>query len=97
MNCERCAELQLRYDIRSPDALAKAIRVIHANLDDGTIEQVLRAGLGASTTPFRSVGHNGPWPDLLLYEFECRSCGARFRLSVETYHGGGGEWFPAEL
>jgi hypothetical protein len=97
MDCDRCRELQLRYEIRSLGELTMAIRVIHANLDDGTIVQALRTdGLGVSTEPFSSVNENGPWPDYLLYDFECHSCGSRFQLSVDVYRGSGGEWLPVE-
>ena len=97
MTCERCEELHQRCEIRTPGELAKAIRIIQASLDGGTLEQAQRAGLGASTVPFASIGEGGPWDDVLLYEFFCRSCGARFRLSAETYHGRGGEWQPLGL
>jgi hypothetical protein len=92
MSCERCDELHQLIEIRSPGELAKAIRVIQANIEDGTLEQTQRADVGASTTPFRSVPDSGPWDDILLYEFACRSCSSRFRLSADTYHGRGGEW-----
>jgi hypothetical protein len=96
MGCERCRDLQLRYEIRFPSELTEAIRVVRANLDDGTIAQVPSATVGSSTEPFESLNENGPWPDVLEYEFECTSCGARFTLGVEVYHGAGGEWCPVE-
>lgn len=94
MSCVRCQELHVRFEVRTQGELAKAIRVIHANLDDGTLEQTRRDGIGASTTPFRMVSDSGPWPDVLLCTFACRLCGATFRLSVDAYHGSGGEWIP---
>ena len=96
MSWARCHELSLQVEIRSPGELVKAIRVIRGNLDDGTLAQVARAGLGWSMAPFQSVSENGPWEDVLLYEFACRSCAAKFQLSVETYHGRGGYWRPTE-
>src|SRR5262245_22237978 len=92
MPCERCEELHQRIAIRSPGELTRAIRVIHSNLEDGTLEQARRTDVGSSTTPFLSVPESGPWDDILLYDFSCCSCGSRFRLSAETYHGRGGEW-----
>jgi hypothetical protein len=97
MACERCEELHQRLVIGSLGELAQAIRIVQANLDDGTLEQALRVGLGASTAPFGSISESGPWNDVLLYEFVCRWCDARFQLSAETYHGRDGVWQPLGL
>jgi hypothetical protein len=97
MSCQRCEELHQRFEITTPGELAKAIRVVQSNLHDGTLVQAKRAGGEASTPPFSSIRESGPWDDVLLYEFLCRSCGARFQLSAETYHGEGGEWQPIGL
>jgi len=96
MSCQRCEELHQKFAIRSPGELSRAIRVVQANLADRTLEQAPRPALGASSTPFLTVSESGPWDDVLLYEFTCRSCGARFQLSAETHHGLGGEWQPVE-
>lgn len=32
------------------------------------------------------------WQDLIECVLRCLACGTRFRLHVETFHGGGGEW-----
>jgi len=94
MSCSRCQELGVKVSIRSPAELREAIRVVRANLVDGTLEQ-LPGDQVHPMPPFLSVIEEGPWGDFLLYEFWCRSCGARFTLSVETYHGAGGFWTPA--
>jgi len=96
MSCSRCKELHLRFEIRSPGELAKAIRIIQANLQDGSLEQVPGEGVGVPAEPFLSLSESGPWDDVLLYEFSCRSCGSRFRLSADTYHGRGGDWLPMD-
>jgi len=84
----------LKVEIRSPSEFAKAIRIARANLLDGTLDQLPTRDIGA--TPILSLAESGPWDDILLYEFRCRSCGAQFRLSAETYHGQGGSWMPIE-
>ena len=94
MPCSRCEELNQRFGIRTPGELAKAIRVVRANLADGTLEPAQGDDPGASTLPFASISESGPWPDVVLYEFCCRSCRSRFRLFAETYHGQGGQWQP---
>ena len=85
----------MTFSIRTPGELQKAIRVVRANLADGTIEQ-MPENLLHSKRPFMSLTELGPWDDHLLYEFQCRSCAARFTFSVETYHGAGGAWTASE-
>lgn len=76
----------MEHLIRTPGELTKAIRVIRANLADGTL---------ASAAPFEAMEPEGPWPDVLQYEFRCPACDARFSLIAETYHGRGGSWTVA--
>lgn len=96
MSCSRCKDLHLRFAIRSPGELAKAIRIVQAHLKDGTLAQMPREGIGAPPEPFLSLSGSGPWDDFLLYAFLCRFCGSRFRLSADTYHGRGGDWLPTD-
>ena len=96
MACDRCEELHLTVAIRTSGELRAAVGVIQANLDDGTLRQESLTAVGASSGPLRRVGEDGTWDDLVWYQFSCRSCGARFELSVETYHGRGGEWRPID-
>ena len=81
------------FMIRTPDELGKAVRVVRANVTDGTLDQI-ESGEFASKLPFLDVGEDGPWDDLLSYGFRCRECGQTFELSAETYHGAGGKWTP---
>jgi hypothetical protein len=91
MGCPRCEELLVPFEIGTPGEVGKAVRVVQANLADGTLEQLASS---SSARPFLEVREGGPWDDLLSYRFECRGCGQRFELSVETYHGAGGRWTP---
>jgi hypothetical protein len=93
MSCNRCDELMVPFLIRTPGELGKAVRVVQANLTDGTLEQV-EAGDVSSKPQFRDLREEGPWDDVLSYRFQCRECGQSFSLTAETYHGGGGEWTP---
>ena len=81
------------FTIRTPGELGKAMRIVHANLRDGTLDQV-EAGEFASKGRFLDVVEDGPWEDVLHYRFSCIRCGQAFDLTAETYHGGGGEWAP---
>ena len=38
------------------------------------------------------VAERGPWPDVIDFAFVCTAWDQRFGLTVETYHGAGGEW-----
>ena len=76
------------FDIRTPGELAKAIRIVRASIDDGTLTEVDRP----DGEPFSTLKEEGPWADVIDCRFSCRHCGALFGLSVETYHGSGGRW-----
>ena len=93
MSCNRCDELMVPFLIRTPGELGKAVRVVQANLADGTLEQV-DVGDVTSKGQFRDLREDGPWDDVLSYWFQCRECCQSFSLTAETYHGGRGEWTP---
>jgi hypothetical protein len=82
--------------IRTPGELGSAIRVVQANLEDGTLEEVPREDpFLPDMEPFVTLRDKGPWADILSYGFRCRDCGALFQFSAEIYHGRGGRWAPA--
>jgi hypothetical protein len=93
MSCPSCHDLNMKLNIGSPSGLQKAIRIVQANLADGTLEPI-HGGVFHSKQPFMQIAEAGPWDDHMFYEFRCRSCFAGFSLSVETYHGVGGLWGP---
>jgi hypothetical protein len=91
MACSKCANLCLEYEIRSPGELRKAFAVGRDNIADGTIRQI--SGESFLQAAKEVLDEGGPWPnDYLFYQFECSTCGERFDLDAETYHGGGGAW-----
>ena len=95
--CEHCKEVQTNYEIRSPNELRKAIRVVRANLKDGTIAQSSYWPEGImkiENEPFENIKDSGPFDDVMQYYFECPKCSQIYSLSCETYHGSGGEWVP---
>jgi hypothetical protein len=87
--CERCRELGTRFEIRVPDDLKKAIRIVRAHVAEGTLTELPD---GPDGEPFASINADGPWDDIVSHLFACTGCGGRFRLSAETYHGSGGYW-----
>lgn len=96
MACRHCNDINEALEIRRPCDLAKAMRVIKANLADGTLEpEPQDQGSVVPMPRFEELDMEGPWPDYLEYGFRCARCGQQFRLDAETYHGVGGRWRPA--
>lgn len=77
--------------VRSPGELSKAIRVIRARLGDRSLEEITQPAHSPSGD-FLDLSAAGPWPDYIEHYFRCMRCSRRFRLAVDTYHGGGGAW-----
>lgn len=92
MTCEHCEPLRVQHPISTPADLRQAIRIVRANLEDGRLVEV--EGGGPDVVPFGSLPPEAPWPDHFQCRFACSSCGTRFRLAAETYHGSGGSWAP---
>ncbi len=93
MTCEKCKDLCVRYEIRSPQQLGRAITIARQNIDDGTVSELIdKNPLGLP--PFDSLRSDGPWDDLVAYRFRCTGCSEVFSLHAETYHGQGGAWEP---
>jgi len=91
--CPSCKDLNTEFQIKFPSDLKKAIAVTRDNLADGTISNVTKGG---DCKPFEELVSSGKWDDVLLYRFQCNTCGQLFELSAETYHGSGGWWKPVE-
>ena len=90
-DCDQCKDLRLTAEIRTPGEFGKALRVIKANLADSSIIDITQPAHSPSGK-FEELSESGPWPDYVEHYFECTRCGWRFRLAVDTYHGGGGAW-----
>jgi hypothetical protein len=93
MPCELCADLCVRYPIRQPNDLIKAIKIAKQNVEDGTIIE-LPDFESINQNSFAVVASGEAWGDIIEYNFCCSSCGERFSLHAETYHGSGGYWEP---
>mgnify|MGYP000917608251 CR=1 FL=1 len=95
--CDSCKELWKVYPIRLPEDLVEAVRRARRFIDAGVIEWLddehSRRNLGL--VPFDRVTEEGPFGDIISYDFRCRHCGRKFLLIAETYHGRGGRWEPA--
>lgn len=90
-SCPRCAGLDRVVEIRTPGEFEKTLRVIRANLADGTLEELAPIGQD-SGAPLIDLSQAGPWPDCIDRRCGCTTCGSCYRLTVETWHGAGGRW-----
>ncbi len=93
MPCEKCNELCVRFAIRQPRDLQRAIEIAKQNIDDGTITEISDS-TPISQITFSALATGQPWDDIVGYRFRCNSCGEIFSLHAETYHGSGGYWEP---
>lgn len=93
MSCERCDELCVKYVIRAPDHLRKAIRIAKNALDEGTLSEINTMN-DWNQYSFHECAKNMVWGDIVDYHFACNYCQTRFVLGAETYHGSGGYWSP---
>lgn len=87
--CEKCKDLDHFFTIKFPSDLKKAIRIAKENVADNTLNVLEEQN---QNTPFDNLTPDGGWDDVLSYIFECNSCGKKFELIAETYHGSGGHW-----
>jgi hypothetical protein len=97
--CSKCEELRTTISIGSAAELTNVLKVVRANVEDGTLVEAAywpQGQIKVSRPSFMSIPVSGPWPDFVEYYFSCTACGQLYRLSVETYHGAGGQWSPWE-
>ncbi|MEW6443221.1 MAG: hypothetical protein AB1640_19980 [bacterium] len=91
--CQNCKDLDVEIDIRSPGELKKTLDMARKYVAAGILA-VLR-GESRGSQPFEPANSSGPWNDVVNHLFRCTSCGRKFELFAETYHGRGGFWRPA--
>ncbi len=94
-NCNRCQWLTKEYSIETNAELKAILGIIRTELIAGTIVEAAywpEGQIRIAQPPFFELPTEGPWPDYCEYYFRCTSCERLFRLSVETYHGTGGEF-----
>lgn len=90
--CPLCASLNNTVPIQLPSDLKRVIRVVKDSVADGTLS-TLDSEAPTFSRPFEERSTSS-WDDYVHYLFACTSCGQRFLLEAETYHGSGGEWKP---
>jgi hypothetical protein len=95
MSCENCQDLCVKYVIREPEQLRRAIRISGHALNEGTLTEVKSAN-DCNQYSFRECAEKMVWGDVVDYHFVCNHCGTQFVLGAETYHGSGGYWSPED-
>ncbi len=83
--------------IDSMGQLTNVIETVQHWIREGALRQVPReSSVLASAGDFLDLPADGPWGDVLAYDFEHTKNGKRFTLDCETFHGQGGAWQPAD-
>ncbi|ORM90300.1 hypothetical protein HA50_23035 [Pantoea cypripedii] len=93
MSCEHCQDLCVKYVIRHPEHLRKAIRIAKHALNEGILTEI-EATDEWNQYSFNECAEKMIWGDIVDYHFGCNHCGTEFVLGAETYHGSGGYWSP---
>ncbi len=95
MACARCEDLFVRYAIRHPRELRRAIQIAAENISDRTVVEVIPDSPCVSVS-FDKLAAGAAWDDYVEYHFRCLHCNEEFWLHAETYHGSGGYWEPKD-
>ncbi len=81
MSCNRCEELIAPRLVRSPVELTKALRVVHENVTDGTLELIETHEIGPEGR-FVDFREGGPWKEFLRIRLTCCVCQQSFDHSL---------------
>ena len=94
MGCENCDQFDITVAVHSPGQLRRICEKVRAAVSEGMLHynsfESSRELIGQGD--FMAFDFQGPLPDVMHYHFECPVCGNCYGLSVEKYHGSGGEW-----
>ncbi|WP_050726529.1 hypothetical protein [Vulgatibacter incomptus] len=81
--------------IRTPAELVYILQELKQAVAAGYIEQIRPdPSPFATDSSVEDIEEAGPWPDYIELRFRAPRDGARYMLSVDTYHGAGGTWGP---
>jgi len=90
--CSDCEQIGLITKISSPGNLKTILTDLRRLISDKKLSEnsfeSSRALIGQPK--FEEISVNGPYPDVMIYYFECDNCKNAFELTVDTYHGSGG-------
>jgi len=85
--CKNCLLVSQNIEIQSPKILYKITSIISELIKYNHLKQIEGLFSPADISPDK------PWPDdIIMQKFKCIHCNQQYFLSVETYHGMGGQW-----
>ncbi|MCG8016208.1 MAG: hypothetical protein JAY97_08335 [Candidatus Thiodiazotropha sp. 'RUGA'] len=87
MSCDQCLRLISGTPIKLPTDLKRAIKKADEAVKKGVLKY---EGAGQLGEPFEELARGSHWGDVVDNYFSCTSCGQKFNLYAETYHGAGG-------
>lgn len=82
---------EIETEISSPSQLVALLRDVKECVAQGRLRQLNPPSGSLASKNLEEIPDTGPWPDYVEVYFEDPR-GARYKLSVETYHGAGGSW-----
>lgn len=92
--CSRCDEYDVRIEIHGPAQLRRIVKKLQVAVEDRVLfVDADRSGeITVEQPEFLALTLTETLPDVIAYAFSCATCGQRFELECETYHGAGGRW-----
>jgi hypothetical protein len=90
--CASCAELDRRIPLPTVARYLELAAAARELVDDGVLELVQGNVPLASLQPGQPLPSDGS--DSIQHVFACKTCGRRYVLWADTYHGGGA-WEPS--
>jgi len=73
--------------------LEKIIIFLKKAVSEGLLNQYWdNQYVGVSKEKIEDIDTYGSYPDNIIMNFTCPSTGKNYELSVDVYHGSGGEW-----
>jgi hypothetical protein len=92
--CPSCDEYDVQIEIHDPAQLRRIVKKLQVAVEDGVlVVDADRSGeITVEQPEFLALTLTESSPDVIAYDFSCATCGQRFELECETYHGAGGHW-----
>lgn len=92
--CASCDQYVQGIEIHGPEQLRRIVATLQAAVGEQQLQAAVAEPDNVDLPAFPNLDLSETLPDVLAYSFECTSCGRRFELSCECYHGAGGHWRP---
>jgi len=92
--CPECDAYAVAIEIHGPAQLRRIVEKVHGAVAGKILRSSRHIGANRSMQQpdFVELDLGKTLPDVMSYDFECRTCGQAFSLRCESYHGIGGSW-----